>query len=486
MSSLYEWIKEHIVDGSLPKQDSSLPPEEEVEEGKLKFADGAKDGICMYHMARSSYDINAFYEIPFLIEEGKNEEAEKKLSEFSKQNSALSVIDGVQEYIIEHRENLDPSKQFNFAYHLIKHSNERELVKYGLCILELFSYRDESYDEILRTLALSDEFSLFVAFLMREWENAEEELLEAAKKVKGWGRIFIIEQLEATKPETKYWLLTEGIHNTVLSQYSALTCFEKTEMFTWLNKNMTKEEFHGAGEILESLIQEGPCAGISAIEEADELILRFLNQAENQNLDVSDYEIIFNISDYTKLSSSLKEKCRSFLETKECTDCVNKAVTEGKGFLLAKKLGLPYKEAVFHSLEDNFEKNYFNISFLMPDGDYIEECIALFERRLPLDMMKTGPEKLHWGGEKYNDHTILSMIVQFLKPYQGKGIKLIETALQSPIINTRLTALSVLEEWQENKNEILKDNYPQIVEILKRDVKLEPDDKVKEKMEKLL
>ena len=60
MSSLYEWIKEHIVDGSLPKQDSSLPPEEEVEEGKLKFADGAKDGICMYHMARSSYDINAF------------------------------------------------------------------------------------------------------------------------------------------------------------------------------------------------------------------------------------------------------------------------------------------------------------------------------------------------------------------------------------------------------------------------------------------
>ena len=186
------------------------------------------------------------------------------------------------------------------------------------------------------------------------------------------------------------------------------------------------------------------------------------------------------------MSSSLKEKCRSFLETKECTDCVNKAVTEGKGFLLAKKLGLPYKEAVFHSLEDNFEKNYFNISFLMPDGDYIEECIALFERRLPLDMMKTGPEKLHWGGEKYNDHTILSMIVQFLKPYQGKGIKLIETALQSPIINTRLTALSVLEEWQENKNEILKDNYPQIVEILKRAVKLEPDDNVKKKMEKLL
>ena len=63
---------------------------------------------------------------------------------------------------------------------------------------------------------------------------------------------------------------------------------------------------------------------------------------------------------------------------------------------------------------------------------------------------------------------------------------MIETALQSPIINTRLTALSVLEEWQENKNEILKDNYPQIVEILKRAVKLEPDDNVKKKMEKLL
>lgn len=495
-SSIYEWIKEHIKDGILPES-CEFPSNENQQENELKFAPGARDGIAMYHMAAGTPSIGAFEEILSLINNKKTKEAQGKLSDFSKENTALSMADTIQSYIIEQRENLDGSAIFQFAYDLVQESSEQELVKYGLCILELFQYRDDSYDEMLRTLALSDEFTLFVVFIMRGWENAEEEILNAAKKVTGWGRIFAIDYLEPKQQKTKDWLLTEGIHNSVLPQYSALNCYEGSGLFARLDGTMTEEEFHGAGEILEALIEEGPMAGISAIEEADTMILKFLAQAKKHTLEIADYEVISSLLDYYEREDKKEESeenervreikgvCRKLLESTECIEYVNAEVAKGKGFALAKKLGLPYKEAVMHSIEQDFENNYFNISFLLPEGHYVDECIALFEQHLPLDTMKTGPAKLHGFGDQYKNYNILVSIVQFLKPYPGKGLKLIETALQSPVINNRHMALNVLEEWKK-KGKNIKEDFPELMEIIARGLEREPDDKVRERMQQLL
>ena len=48
--SLFEVIKENMVNGELPG-DFSLP-REEADEGELKWADGAMDGVRCYHMGQ--------------------------------------------------------------------------------------------------------------------------------------------------------------------------------------------------------------------------------------------------------------------------------------------------------------------------------------------------------------------------------------------------------------------------------------------------
>ncbi|MDD5935767.1 MAG: hypothetical protein PUC65_09435 [Clostridiales bacterium] len=57
--SLYNYIEEHLVDGMLPKR-VSLPDESANEinatdgpSNQLKFADGAIDGMMIYHMQLS-------------------------------------------------------------------------------------------------------------------------------------------------------------------------------------------------------------------------------------------------------------------------------------------------------------------------------------------------------------------------------------------------------------------------------------------------
>ena len=52
MNSIYEIINDSIVDGELPES-FSLP---DIDDGKLKWADGALDGVTVYHMGLSEVD----------------------------------------------------------------------------------------------------------------------------------------------------------------------------------------------------------------------------------------------------------------------------------------------------------------------------------------------------------------------------------------------------------------------------------------------
>lgn len=485
---LYQWIREHIENGRLPET-LCLPSNEKANDS-LKFADGAMDGIHMYHTRNGTIELEPLIQVLEQICNAQDEMAVRQLLEYSKEVTALSAIDELQNYMIEHRESLDASKIFQFAYHLVQNTSERELVKYGLALLELFQHREETFDDILRTLALSNEFTLFVLFNMRSWENAEEEILEVAKKVEGWGRIFAVEELSAEQPQTRYWLLTEGIHNNIIPDYSALSCYEKSGMLNWLKQEMTDAEFRGAGEILQVLLSEGPVAGISAIPEKPELFQSYLNQAKQHKLEATDYEILLDLMDYEEKQENkvagIAEQIHTMLSSIECTSCINQAVLRGENFSMAKRLGLPYEKAVYQSIEQDFEKNYFNSALLMSDGNYVEECISLFEQRLPLDTMATGPAQLNGFGKEYINYHILIAIVQLLKRYPGKGDRLLKTALRAPVINNRNIALTVLEEWVEKQNDSLEKLYPEYYSILKELILIEPEASIRTRMEKLI
>ena len=114
---------------------------------------------------------------------------------------------------------------------------------------------------------------------MRSWDEPDREIFQAAKKVRGWGRIHAVERLDPEDEEMERWLLAEGWDNTVLPAYSALECFQKARCTQILEGNMTREQYGFMTGLMAGLLDEGPVRGISACENPEEVLNAFLRQS---------------------------------------------------------------------------------------------------------------------------------------------------------------------------------------------------------------
>lgn len=483
--SLYNYIAENCVNGELPK-DFSLP--RKTEPGRIQFADGAADGIAVYHMGTETLDENAWEEMAaliHLISDGKMNEADCLLSDFSGRHTALSVIDPWQDYVIENRDKLQAGNLYRYGVDKMLNASEIDEVKYGMILLELFTLQDEQVRDAVRMLGLSDEFTLFSVFIMLRWENGNDEIFQLAKHVHGWGRIHAIDRLSASTQEISDWMLHEGIENWILPEYSALTCFEKADVRGRLERKLSHEELVDIGKILVSMLDEGPCVGISAV--GDGVLEEYIEHAQKLALDFADYQRITAIWDHAAKNDNpvLQEKCQRLLRSEECYGLVEQAVQQGEGIELAILLGVEYLKPLLDCMEHQFDEHYHKVFYLMQDEDYVDCAIKLFAGKLPLGQMQTGPAEEMGVGREYADYNKLIMIVQELKDKPGKGEQLIATAMRAPVINNRNIALTVLESWVETVGKPLKEISPVLYDVLQGAKQQEMVESVRERMEKL-
>ena len=282
-------------EGVLP-DNFSLPKDTD---GKIdRFADGALDGITIYHMGvtpLSDEDKVKLGEILTLISNGKDKEAIERYKEFSRTRRTITLIDDIQRFIVDENNKMDHDRLYDFSVDLLLTSDNTECVKLALSILELYEvYENEALAKTVRIVGLSDEFTLFSVFLMRAWPAAEKEILELAKRVKGWGRIHCVDFITAEDEETKKWLLLNGVDNYVVPAYSAWIVYEKAQVEEVLKKDtLSYEELHGILKITEALLDEGPLSGISNMEDPKGYLNRVLDKInEDLNLSEEDQKII--------------------------------------------------------------------------------------------------------------------------------------------------------------------------------------------------
>ena len=108
--SIYELIKNSIQNnGELP-EDFKLPPKDP---NGVPWADGALDGVFMYHTVGKEEDIDALKKIVFQISEGKFEEAQTNLDklDFSMISRANSLLD----WIIQEQKQINLNNLYEFA-----------------------------------------------------------------------------------------------------------------------------------------------------------------------------------------------------------------------------------------------------------------------------------------------------------------------------------------------------------------------------------
>ncbi|MCR4556715.1 MAG: hypothetical protein K5779_02690 [Saccharofermentans sp.] len=298
--SIFKYISDAVDDNGLLPNDFRLP--ESKDKQQAMFADGALDGIQIYHMGFSELRKSEIFEMFYLLkiaESGDHTKASEGLSEYCVKHRAVTIIDELQQTIMDHKDELSVQNMAEFAISLIMESSDRELVKVGLIILELVDTTcDPELMDTIRTLGLSDEFTLFSVFIMRNWPDGQMELLDLAKKVRGWGRIHCVKFIEPVNDEITRWLLLNGIDNDVVPDYSALTVFEKTGVEEMLDRtDLEADEIKAVLRIIDSMLSEGPVAGISAVDDPPALLSKVLEFADRIDLDEEEKKIIANVSE---------------------------------------------------------------------------------------------------------------------------------------------------------------------------------------------
>ncbi|MBD5156921.1 MAG: hypothetical protein HDT13_04740 [Butyrivibrio sp.] len=493
-NSVYDIIKSAVDENGLLPQDFSLPDYDS--ETKIRFAPGAMDGIMMFHGALSGNSggdgYNRLCKIIELASDGDYNAMYEEADKFAVKGHVLADIDGLQEYIIAQKDRLNAENLYNCAALLTVEAVRSETVKVGMAIMELFNTNaNEEYKKRVRTLALCDEFTLYSAYIMRGWDNSNEEFFEAVKKVKGWGRVFLVNSfLEADDEEKELWLLKNGVDNEVLPNYSAIDCYTKTHLYERLQKPMLPDEYMGAADIMNAMLDDEPEPGISSLEDGADVLKAFLERSVRSDfLEAEDYSVIYRIREYARgrygTDSDVFTQSEAILSGDGVLGVIKDAIKEGRAIELARNLGIDYKEAAFNALTRDFENKYSVAALLIEDNYRLDDVLQLIRERLEVDKIGTGSADETVGAE-FVKHNKLSYLAQFLGAYPGKGTDIIKQMLRSPVVNNRFTALRVIEGWTDKTGLPLKDTEPSlhryICEILAGEVR----DDVRGKMKDLI
>lgn len=482
--SIYELIKNSIQNnGELP-EDFKLPPKDP---NGVPWADGAMDGVYIYHTVGNEEDIEPLKNIVFQISEGKFEEAQTNLDklDFSMISRANSLLD----WIIQEQKQINLNNLYEFTSSRLVTTKNIEVIKFCLSVLAIMNVEtDEETIEKVKILALSDEFTLYCLNIFVKLENSNEEIFKIAKKVKGWGRVHSIGYLEATNDEIKEWILEEGCHNYVLPAYTAYTCAKKINLVEILNEDkISNKKFNDISYLMNALLDETAITGISALEDRELLIERYLEKAKTLSSTEDDYRALMTLKEYIKnnkeINNNLIKICDEILNSEKTKNKITELIKDGTGYDIAKYLGIDTDEYVLKYLETNNFLEHPYITYYISKKENIEKLVLFIEKNLPLEKLKGLPtNKFNQRTAKDKEFTFLDTIIRNLGNYIGIGENLIICALNSPYVDIRYGAVNTLESWKE-KGYILSN---EIIENIKKLEKLEVDEELKIKLNELL
>jgi hypothetical protein len=224
--SIYQYIQLHrdAVTGRIAPEAMTLPDEPAARRfSRLRWVPGALEGLGTRHVqwdgsAKASQAITLLEEVA-----AGNAAAEPALYELLRADDVVTFYNDALDYAAARIPDAEP-RLHDLARRLATQSRDRGPVKFGIAMLG--SMGDEGDLDIVRTLALHDEFGLYAAQAIAELApQRQQALYDMARLLSGWGRIEAVTLMTATSDAgLRRWLLTEGFRNDVTPQYLAYQC----------------------------------------------------------------------------------------------------------------------------------------------------------------------------------------------------------------------------------------------------------------------
>lgn len=489
--SIYAFVKKHIdpASGRLDARGEALPDEELRGGSKLRWADGALDGTFGHHGASSASTAIAkrlALQIDRLARTG-NARAEAVAYALLKDEPVLELIDPLLEALKELETPIEPHLS-EFALKLATQSRDRGPVKTGIALLG--AMRAQKHEEIVTVLGKHEEFTLFSAVaLSNMFDDASERLWALAKTVEGWGRIHLVERMVPTdNPQIQRWLRLEGYRNSVLYEYLALTAAIHGRLRDALSAPQVDDtDLMSAAEVIDAMIaaENGAAAGINSYPDAAASTLLYLQHISTAPLDllhfltanvILQYREEDDRTDADKLAQGWSESAlravtanaRDYIARPEWDPLIRAALDSDdpvrfdRANRAAKIKDIDTYEWHFHRLQRNplDSSAWFN-AMQAATQKRIDDLVSIAERGLPLDQIASGPGTQLGLGEEFAAHACLDFILQDLKHFPGKGLRLIATGLRSPVIRNRHMAINALEAYEPD---LLREHAREIIE----------------------
>jgi hypothetical protein len=242
---------------------------------------------------------------------GHIDTADELFLKLTKTRRTIEFAGYLSDLVEENASMINPIHAYSYGKHLVALAKDKELVKIGLALHHKAPEdRLKGFRQIITDLAYCNEFTWFCLPIIQKWDDGNDLIFEIAKHIYGWGRVHACVFLEPETWEIRQWFLREGVDNGVMPPYTALEAWNKSDAASLLDCRLTQKDFTFISRIMAALLDEGPCRGISLVEDPEIAIRKFLNQAQSFNLSPDDYKVIKAIKerwDRDELIASLCE-----------------------------------------------------------------------------------------------------------------------------------------------------------------------------------
>jgi hypothetical protein len=485
----------------------ALPDEDRIAPGsEIRWAAGAMDGVTTHHMGSGENEETVRNTVELVSAYSRQPTAKNKAAVYQHviAEHVVSIIDPAIEALVN-EQGISHERLYELARSFATEAPDREPVKFGIALLGLF--QEPADLELFQTLGRHDEFTLFCAVaIANSSEDHDEALWTLGRNVSGWGRIHVVESLaQTTNPAIKRWLLREGFRNSVMYEYLAATCARAGGLLDALSEDQVDRDLlTAAGEILQALTTGGPAEDIDDYEDARPVIESYLDHMASSAATMEDFLHVNSIKDYlqeddsrwagryeTGWTAECRDRfhwaCDSILSRPQWAEQVwaklsSEEETEfARADQMAKALSIDTWDIHWRRLQQKPTDpgRWYHVMALC-DEDRIAEVTEFAEASLDLARIATGAAEELGLGRGFELHSCLDFVLQELRRFPGRGAKLIEAGLNSPVVRNRNMAVTALAGWPRGE---WSDGLEKSLQQAAGD---EPDEGVRERMQMAL
>ncbi len=172
---------------------------------------------------------------------------------------------------------IDARSTYQFGISLAAQSKKVEEVKLGMLLLGFFE--NDFSKQILKTLGLHSEFTLYALEAAKNFKKSNKFIFDLVQNTLGYGKLIALYLFEPIFPIQKEWLFEHGALNEVACNMSAIMCLEKVDMADYYEKLIiTKTNFSKLAYLLAYAFEN---SNPRDFYKGEEFITKFLEAANH-------------------------------------------------------------------------------------------------------------------------------------------------------------------------------------------------------------